>query len=210
MPSLWEQHPAPRPGTSQPSLGTARAGASPCSKLPGDTCIDTAKRKVRHSEELRFSPFYRLDSGQTPRDAPALPRPQAAASGTTAERPPLPGTTPGAGTRAALHRLNPRLDHLTSAFPSQGKAPGRSERSGAAAATLGTLGSSLEHPTARNPQCRSSNPKHTVSRWECLWNTLSTLQDPALEQTVASLQWESFHRSHPSSGSSRGGIVLVL
>lgn len=118
---------------------------------------------------------------------------------------PVPGRTPGAGTWTAPHRLGPRLDHLRSAFPSQGKAPGRSDHSGAAAATLGTLGSSLEHPTPRDPWCLSSNPKHIISRQECLWNTFSMLQDPALEQTVASLQWESFHHHHhPGSGTSRG------
>lgn len=37
----------------------------------------------------------------------------------------------------------------------------------------------------------ATNPKHIISRWECLWNTFSVLQDPALEQTVASLPWES-------------------
>lgn len=133
-----------------------------------------------------------------------LPRPQAAASGIRVEHPPSPRQDTWGRTQAALYRLNPRLDHLRSAYPSQGKAPGRSEHSGAAAATLGTLGSSLEHPTPRNPWCRSSNPKHIVSRRKCLWNTFSMPQEQALEQNVASLQWESFHHHHLSSGTSRG------
>lgn len=145
-------HPAPcsaLPGTAQSSLGTARAGAPPCSKLPGDTCIDTAKRQIRHSEELHFTPPTAPAPGaQTPGTATA----RAAAPGISGEHPPSPRQdTWDQHTWGSSHRANPRLEHLRSAFPSQDKAPGRSEHSGAAAAALRTLGSSLEHPTARNP-----------------------------------------------------------
>lgn len=140
-------------GTPQSSLGTACAGAAPCSKLPGDTCIDTAERKIRHSEELHFShrqTWLRPRVGQIPRTLWCCHN-QGSSTRISVGILPLPGRTPGAGTWAALHRLTPRLHHLRSAFPSQGKAPGRSEHSRAAAAPLRTLGSSLEHPTPRNP-----------------------------------------------------------
>lgn len=126
--------------TPQSSLGTACAGASPCSQLPGDTCIDTAEMKIRHSEELRFSPFYRPDSGPERDKLPGhfgAATSQGSGTGDPWGAAPSPSRTPGAGTRAALHRLNPRLDHFTSAFPSQGKAPRRSEQSGAAGKQLG-------------------------------------------------------------------------
>lgn len=145
-------HPTPcsaPPGNSPIQPGTACAGAPPCSKLPGDTCIDTAKRQIRHSESS-ISPL--LEPGpraQTPGTLRCCHGP--AAPGTSGEHPPSARQhSRGQDTWGSSHRPNPRLEHLRSAFPSRGKAPGRSEHPGAAAATLGTLGSSLEHPTARN------------------------------------------------------------
>lgn len=210
VPALREQHPTPCP--PPPGNAPLQPGNSPCQsfsplQLPGDACIDTAERKIRHSEELRFSPFY---------------RPDGALHGTKSPGHFGAATTPGSGIRdqcgasslsqaghlgrdtSSSPQAESQAGSLKISFPSRDKAPGRSEHSGGAAATLRTLGSSLEHPTPRNPRCRSSNPKHIVSRWECLWNIFSTLQDPALEQNVASLQWESFHHHHPSSGTSRG------
>lgn len=140
-------------GTPQSSLGTACAGAAPCSRLPGDTCIDTAEREIRHSEELHVShrqTWLRPRVGQIPRDTLVLPQPRQQHQDQRGH-PPSPRQDSWAGTWAALHRLTPRLHHLRSAFPSQGKAPGRSEHCRTAVAALRTLGSSLEHPTPRNP-----------------------------------------------------------
>lgn len=62
VPALREQHPAPcspPPGNTPIQLGNSLCWSFSPLQLPGDTCIDTAERKVRHSEELHFSPFYR-------------------------------------------------------------------------------------------------------------------------------------------------------
>lgn len=142
----------PDPAWEQPVLEFLPA---PSSRVT--LALTQQKRKIRHSEELHFSPFYKPDSGlkwdKPPVTLWCCHSPRQRHQGSVWSILPLPGRTPGAETQAAPHRLDPRLDHLGSAFPSQGKAPGRSEHSGAAAATLGTLGNSLEDP--RNPECHS-------------------------------------------------------
>lgn len=141
---------SPPPGNSPIQLGNSLCWSFSPLQLPGDTCIDTAERKIRHSEELHFSPFCRPQQASSGTNPPGhFWCSQAAASGISVGHPPSPRQDTWGWTQAALHRLNPRLDHLRSAFLSHGKASGRNEHSGAA--TLGTLGSILEHPTPRNP-----------------------------------------------------------
>lgn len=86
-------------GTPQSSLGTACAGAAPCSKLPGDTCIDTAEGKIRHSEELHFT-IYRPGSGLEWDKSPGTPwccHDQGSSTRISVGILPLPGRTPGLG-----------------------------------------------------------------------------------------------------------------
>lgn len=126
---------------------------------------------------------------------------EAAAPGIRVELPPSPrhdtwGSSPQAESQAGSFQIS---------FPEPGQSSGMEGTSRSSCCNTRNTGKQLGAiPLPGIPGAAPQSPNTSFPDGKCLWNTFSTLQDPALEQTVASLQWESFHHNHPSSGTSQG------